>query len=67
MTTATLSTAAAYFRQSSLGELVTYQKSIGMNPLEDEVLVECFNQMMSREFGNNATFFTAETFFSGVN
>ena len=66
MTTLELSSAVAFYRKSALSDLISKHKSLGMNPLEDELLVQGFEMMMKQEYGAQASAFHAEDFFAGV-
>lgn len=65
MTTFQLSQVASFYRKSALCELVKFQHSIDLNPAADPMLVEAFDQMMVREFGEMAEQFNAKDFFGG--
>ena len=67
MTTLQLSQVAAFYRKSTLAELVSFQKTLDLNPASDPMLVACFDNMMAEEFGAQAEQFNAEDFFGATN
>lgn len=64
MTTTTLSQVAAYYRKSTLCELVKFQYHLGLDPTQDEMLVEGFTHLMVGEFGSLGQQFIAADFFT---
>lgn len=63
MTTSNLLNCLNFYRKSDLAKLVTFQYHLCLDPLEDPMLVESFDTMMSEEFGEYAKEFNASDFF----